>query len=129
MTDYVRVKSGYMRGRRVVKPGDVLAADDPIIKDVPDHYFEPLGEAIDEAGRSLEQRIVVPGTAIKDTIVMKAQPPEKPARKSGRPKVERATRAPGERRGDPQDAGETKPKGGRGRPKLPRDEAGNVIRE
>jgi hypothetical protein len=126
MADYVRVKSGYLRDGRVVKSGEVLATDDPAVKGLPDDYFEPLDEALDEAGRSPGQRIVVPGTAVKDTVIMTAQEPSKETRAS-RPRVERATRAPGERRGDP--PAEGTPRRGRGRPRLPRDGAGNIVRE
>lgn len=48
--------------------------------------------------------------------------PEKVAGREYRP-VERATRAPGEMRGTPDDA--RKP----GRPKLPRDADGNIVRD
>jgi hypothetical protein len=71
-----------LRDGRVVKGGEVVSADDPIVKGMPSSYFEPLDESVERATRRPGERRVLPGQAA-DVVLMSAEPEKRPARKRG----------------------------------------------
>lgn len=71
MPEYLRVKSGYLREGRVVRGGEVVDAADPIVKGMPDDYFEPLTASVERATRRPGEVRVTPGTG-PQAVVMKA---------------------------------------------------------
>lgn len=71
MTEYVRVRSGFLRNGRVVKSGEVVAASDPILKGMPADYFEPLDGVVEQATRAPGERRITPGRGA-DAVLMTA---------------------------------------------------------
>jgi len=80
MPEYLRVKSGYLRGDRQVKGGEVLDAADPVVKGMPDDYFEPLEASVERATRRPGEIRVTPGTGPRGTIAKASGKPEKRSR-------------------------------------------------
>lgn len=82
MADYVRVKTGFQKaGEPVVKGGQVLPADHPLVKGMPDEFFEPLEGAVERATRRPGEVKMTPGRGPKaDTTVLSAQPAKRRGR-------------------------------------------------
>ena len=80
--EYVRVRSGYVRGGQVVRGGQALPANSPLVKGMPPEYFEPLGEAVERATRRPGEVRITPGTG-PSAVLMRATKAAKRGRPAG----------------------------------------------